>query len=443
MFPITVGLNHRTAPVEIREKVSFHPSQVNKALAELNTLSALNGVVLLNTCNRLEIYAATPEVESGVSAIRSFLARHGNLQEEDLNQYLYVHGLYESVRHLFRVVAGLDSMVMGETQILGQVAEAYERSSQMNASNKVIHTIFQNALAIGKRVRAETQIDQHPTSVSYTAVELAKQTFGDVKDKSILIMGAGEMSALTAKHLVANGASTVMVSNRSFQRAQALAEEFSGKAIPYEDIDTALVETDIVISATAANHFVILPERMRRVMKLREYRSLLMIDIAVPRDIHPGVNECEGVTLFDIDDLRGVVDAHQKAREEAAIQAEKILEEEMSRFKKWHNSLFVVPTIIALQRRGEQVRDVMVKNALNKLGPIDAKQEKVIRTMANSIITHLLHQPIANLKEVAHTSQGHLYTEILQNLFDLDVDQESPHAGRSVHHAVGHHSNQG
>lgn len=443
MFPITIGLNHKTAPVEIREKVSFHPSEINKALMELNELSALNGIVLLSTCNRLEIYAATPEVELGVSVIKKFLARHGRLREEDINQYLYVHTLYDSVRHLFRVVAGLDSMVMGETQILGQVAEAYEKSSQLNLSNKIIHAIFQNALAVGKRVRSETQIDQHPTSVSYTAVELAKQTFGDVQGKSILILGAGEMSALTAKHLVASGADTVLVSNRSMQRAQALAEEFSGRAIPYEELDTALAEADIVISATAAAHFVIKPERMRRVMEQRRQRALLLIDIAVPRDIHPNVGELEGVTLFDIDDLRGVVDSHQKAREEAALQAGRILEEEMGRFVKWHNSLYVVPTIVALQRRGEEVREIMLKSALNKLGPIDEKQEKIIRSMANSIVTHLLHAPIANLKEAANTSQGHLYTEILQNLFDLDGNELSPHAGWSVHHAASHHSNQG
>lgn len=429
MFPITVGLNHRTAPIEMRERVGFHPAEMNQALLELSSLGALNGVVLLNTCNRLEIYAATPEVESGVSTIKTFLARHGNLHEEDINQYLYVHTLYDSVRHLFRVVAGLDSMIKGETQILGQVANAYERSSQLNAGHKVIHTIFQNALAVGKRVRWETQIDQHPTSVSYTAVELARQIFGDVEGKSILIIGAGEMSALTVKHLVASGITTVMVSNRSYQRAQALADEFSGKAVPYEDLNSSLAEVDIVISATAATDFIIWPEFMQQVMKMRNGRSLLLIDIAVPRNIHPKVGKLAGVTLFDIDDLRGVIDTHQKAREEASFQAEKIIEEEMRRFLKWHNSLFVIPTIIALQRRGEEVKEIVLKNALNKLGTIDYKQEKIIRSMANSIVTHFLHRPIANLKEAADTSQGHLYTEILQNLFELEVNEESSPSG--------------
>lgn len=443
MFPVIVGLNHRTAPVEIREKVSFHPSEVTSALHELAFYPALQGVVLLNTCNRLEIYAATTEVEAGINSIKSFLALHANLEEQDLIQYLYVHTLYDSVRHLFRVVAGLDSMIMGETQILGQVSNAYEKASEAGATNKVINVFFQTALTVGKRVRTETQIDQHPTSISYTAVELAKQTFGELKGRSILILGAGEMSALTAKHLVANGASTVMVSNRSYERAKALAAEFCGKAINYEKLYDTLVETDILISATAATNFVILPELIRQVMEARNYRPLLLIDIAVPRDIHPEVATIEGVRLFDIDDLRGVVDTHQRARELAAIQAERIIEEEMTQFLKWHNSLFVIPTIVALQHRGEEVKETMLSSALAKLGDINPKQERIIRSMANSIITHLLHAPITNLKEVANSSQGHLYTEILQNLFNLDVAAEASSTIRVVKPAVSHHSNQG
>lgn len=424
MFPIIVGLNHRTAPLELREQVSIHHSEINKALLELNSLPALNGVVLLNTCNRLEVYAATPEIELGISAIKAFLARHSNLEEEDFEQYFYVHTLYACVRHLFRVAAGLDSMVKGETQILGQVAQAYERSSRLNADNKIIHAIFQKALATGKAVRTKTQIDQHPTSVSYTAVELAKQTFDDIKGKSILVLGAGEVGTLTAKHLNVSGATNVIVSNRSYQRAQCLAKEFSGKAIPYEDFDALLAEIDIVICATAAPDYVIWPEQIQKAMGIRDSRPLLLIDIAVPRNIHPAVGEIQGVTLFDIDDLHGVVDTHQKAREEAALQAEKIITEEMDCFVKWHNSLFVIPTIIALQHRGEEVTEIMLRSALNKMGTIDAKQEKIIRTMANSIVTHLLKRPIANLKEAANTSQGHLYTEIIQSLFELEVSEE-------------------
>jgi glutamyl-tRNA reductase len=448
LFPVTIGLNHRTAPIEIREKVSFHPSEISSALLELKSYPALQGVVLLCTCNRLEIYAATTEVEAGINSIKSFLALHAGLEEKDLNQYLYVHTLYDCVRHLFRVVSGLDSMIMGETQILGQVVNAYEKACEVSVTNKVINVFFQNALTVGKRVRTETQIDQHPTSISYTAVELAKQVFGELNGRSILILGAGEMSALTAKHLVANGATTVMVSNRSYERAKALAEEFCGRAILFNELDDILIEADIVISATAAANFVILPDRIRKVMEARKNRSLLLIDIAVPRDIHPEVATLEGVTLFDIDDLRGVIDSHHKAREQAAVLAERIIEEEMDNFLKWHNSLFVIPTIVALQRKGEQIKNALLVNALDKLGELSPKQDKVIRSLANSIVTHLLHAPITNLKEVANSSQGHLYTEILQNLFNLEVDEESSRQGlmaqESVHHQKKQrHSSQG
>lgn len=432
MFPVTVGLNHRSAPVEIREKVSFPHYKIEAALIELKSYPALEGVVILSTCNRLEIYAATTEVETGINSIKTFLAKHAELEEQDLQQYLYVHTLYEAVRHLFRVVAGLDSMILGETQILGQVAHAYEKATQTEVTNKVINVFFQNALTVGKRVRTETHIDQHPTSISYTAVELVKQSFGDLNNRNILILGAGEMSALTVKHLVANGASTVMVSNRSYERAQALAQECSGKAIKFQDFEKCLLDVDIVISATAAANFVVMPGQIKGVMEQRNQRPLFLIDIAVPRDIHPEVGEIPGVTLYDIDDLREVIDMHQNAREIAGQQAEHIIEEEMVQFLKWHNSLFVIPTLVALQHRGEEIKDYQIEHALSKMGAITAKQEKVIRSMASSIVNQLLHTPITNLKEFATTRQGHLYTEILQNLFNLDVDEESVRSIRTV-----------
>ena len=425
MFPVVVGLNHRSAPVEIREKMSFHPSQMNEALVQLSNYPGLQGIVILNTCNRLEIYAATVDVEVGIDSIRKFLAQHGGFEEQELGQYLYTHTLYDSVRHLFRVVAGLDSMVLGETQVLGQVAHAYEQAYEAGVTNKVINVFFQNALTVGKRVRTETQIDQHPVSISYTAVEMAEQKFGNLIDKSILILGAGEMSALTAKYLVGAGASTVIVSNRSYDRAVKLAKEFSGIAVHYEEMDPWLEKVDIVVSATASIHFVLMPDRVEQVMAKREYRPLLFMDIAVPRDIHPDVGLIPGVTLCDIDDLQGVVDRHQHARELAALDAEKIIDEEMDHFLKWHNSLFVVPTITALQARGQEIKDQQLNRALERLGGLTEKQEKIVYSMANSIVNQLLHTPIMNLKKYADTRQGHLYTEILQNLFDLDVDEET------------------
>ena len=437
MFPVAIGLNHRSAPVEIREKMSFHLSRMKEVLIELKGYPELEGVVILSTCNRTEVYAVTTNVEVGIQSVKKFLANHHGIEENVLNQYLYVHTLYDAVRHLFRVTSGLDSMVRGETQIIGQVAQAYQQANEAAVTNKAINVFFQTALAVGKRVRTETLIDQHPVSISYTAVELAKQHFGELEGKGILIMGAGEMSTLTAKNLVAAGASTVLVSNRSYEKAVLLAQECSGRAVRFDDMDEYLKDVDIVISATASKHFIILPERMQEIMKIRKGRPMLLIDIAVPRDIHPDVGEIAHITLFDIDDLRGVIDHHHQEREIAAVNAEKIIEEEMLLFLKWHNSLFVVPTILALQQKGQKIKDAQVERALEHLGGLTPKQEKIIRSMANSIVNHLLHKPITNLKEYATTSQGHLYTEILQNLFDLDVGEEAKRPNLMVNQNPG------
>jgi len=439
VFPVAIGLNHRSAPVEVREKMSFQPSRMQEALNKLKSYPGLEGVVILSTCNRMEVYAATTDVEVGIRSIKQFLANHHGIEESVFEQYLVVHTLYDAVRHLFRVTAGLDSMVRGETQIIGQVSNAYQQANEAKVTNKAINVLFQTALAVGKRVRTDTLIDQHPVSISYTAVELAKQHFGELVGKGILIMGAGEMSTLTAKNLVAAGANTVLVSNRSYEKAVILAEECSGRAVRFDDMDQYLQEVDIVISATASTHFVILPERMQEIMANRKGRPMLLIDIAVPRDIHPEVGEIPLITLFDIDDLRGVVDRHHQERELAAVNAEKIIEEEMLRFLKWHNSLFVVPTILALQQKGQKVKDAQLKHALEHLGSLTPNQEKIVSSMANSIVNHLLHGPIKNLKEYAATSQGHLYTEILQNLFDLDVAEEDKRPKSTANHEHVHH----
>ncbi len=437
MFPIAIGLNHNTAPIEIREKICFQPAKIQEILRKLMSYPALQGLVILSTCNRTEIYATTTNVETGINSVKKFLAVSHGVEENILEQYLYTHTLYDAIRHLYRVVSGLDSMVRGETEILGQVSDAYQQSIESGVTNKAINVLFQNALAVGKRVRAETLIDQHPVSISYTAVELAKQHFGELQDKSILILGAGKMSTLTAKHLLAAGANTVLVSNRSYEKAVCLAKECSGQAIRFDDIEPYLEKMDIVISATAAPHFILVPERMQQIMNARQGRPMFLIDIAVPRDIHPDVGKIPFITLFGIDDLNGVVDRHHREREIAAIKAEKIIEEEMHAFIKWHNSLFAVPTILALQQKGKQIKDAQIEHTLRHLGSLTPKQEKVIRSMANSIVNKLLHIPITNLKEYANTSQGHLYTEILQNLFDLEVLEEAKWSSPMIKQNLG------
>lgn len=422
MFILVVGLNHRTAPVEIREKLTFTKSQLPKALKSLNDMNFIEGNLIVATCNRTEIYTAVSDVEKGLQNIKEFIASYCNFNKNDLRQYLYVKSLYEGVRHLFRVASGLDSMVLGETQILGQIKEAYEEALKIKSTNAVLNTLFQKAISVGKRVRTETLIDQNAVSISYVAVELAKQIFGDLLQKTVLVLGAGEMSRLTAKHLLANGVSTIMVSNRSYDRAVIMAEEFKGKAVRFDNLFEYMVDADIVISATAANHYIINYEDVLPVMQKRNYKTLLLIDIAVPRDIQPEISKINGIKLYDIDEMQNVIDKNLESRKEKALKAEEIIEEELDTFFQWLNTLFVVPTIIALQKKAEKIKSKELKKARNRLGGFTKREEKVIGSMTNSIIKQLLHDPIINMKKHAITGQGHLYSEICQNLFNLEIE---------------------
>ncbi|RYD01993.1 hypothetical protein N752_26435 [Desulforamulus aquiferis] len=313
-------------------------------------------------------------------------------------------------------------MILGETQILGQVKRTYEMALEANTSNVVLNTLFQQAITTGKRVRTETGIDQNPVSIPYAAVELAKQSLESLIGCSVLVIGAGEMSELTVVNLVANGVSSVIVSNRSHDRAVQLAEKFNGRAVKFDMLFHYMTQADIVISSTAASHYVIKSPDMKRVMEQRGNRNILMVDIAVPRDIDPEVDKIEGVTLYDVDDLQNVVDANLAERRKAAVVADGIIEEELDAFMCWLSTRFVVPTITALKKRAEEIKQRELSRAFNRLGDLDDREKKIIGSLANSIVNQLLHSPVVKLKKYAVTPEGHLYTEILQNLFNLEVE---------------------
>lgn len=447
MFLVAVGLNHKTAPVEVREQLSFPEHELADALQKLRSQEAVEGCIILSTCNRTEIYAAVLDVKKGLANIKQFMAEclHDDLCEID--NYIYVHTLYDTVHHLFRVAAGLDSMILGETQILGQVRTAYQNACELGATNRILNTLFQQAVSVGKRVRTDTEIDRNAVSISYAAVELSRQIFDDLTGRSILIIGAGKMSELTAKHLVANGVTSVLVANRSYENAVQLAQQFGGEAIKFDNLFDHMVNADIVISATSARNTIIRPAELEQVMSKRNGKKIFLIDIAVPRDIDPVVTKVNGVTLYDIDDLQHVVDRNLESRKKEAIKAQAIVEDEITKFFQWLNSQFVVPTIAALKQFGEEIKQQELEKALTKLGPVSEKEEKIIRVMAHSIVNSLLHNPIVNLKTYAHTNHGHLYTEILQNLFSLEVEGQrskrhpepkpaGPHCeGMMVHHS--------
>lgn len=447
MFLVAVGLNHKTAPVEVREQLSFPEHELADALQKLRSQEAVEGCIILSTCNRTEIYAAVLDVKKGLANIKQFMAEclHDDLCEID--NYIYVHTLYDTVHHLFRVAAGLDSMILGETQILGQVRTAYQNACELGATNRILNTLFQQAVSVGKRVRTDTEIDRNAVSISYAAVELSRQIFDDLTGRSILIIGAGKMSELTAKHLVANGVTSVLVANRSYENAVQLAQQFGGEAIKFDNLFDHMVNADIVISATSARNTIIRPVELEQVMSKRNGKKIFLIDIAVPRDIDPVVTKVNGVTLYDIDDLQHVVDRNLESRKKEAIKAQAIVEDEITKFFQWLNSQFVVPTIAALKQFGEEIKQQELEKALTKLGPVSEKEEKIIRVMAHSIVNSLLHNPIVNLKTYANTNHGHLYTEILQNLFSLEVEGQrskrhpepkpaGPHCeGMMVHHS--------
>ncbi|MEW6424906.1 MAG: glutamyl-tRNA reductase [Bacillota bacterium] len=424
MLVLVVGVNHRTAPVEVRERLSFTGQALKEALAGLCAYPAIDGCVILFTCNRTEVYAAARELDEGLNAVRDYLSRLSGVDISEIKNYTYVHTLHDAVRHLFRVSAGLDSMLLGEPQVLGQVRDAYQLAFAQGATNKVLNTLFQQAVAAGKRVRKATGIDQNAVSISYAAVELARQTLGELRGRAVLIIGAGKMSELAARYLVANGVTGVIVSNRSYERAVNLARQFGGRAVKFDQLYDCMLDADIVISCTAAAHYVVHYPQVAATMARRPGARLLLIDIAVPRDIDPRIGELPGITLYDIDDLQNVVDQNLAWRKQVAVAAEGIIEEELGQFMKWLGVQSVVPTIAALKERAELIKQNELRRAINRLGELSAHDKKVIGSLASSLVNQLLHTPITRLKEYALTSEGHLYTEVLQNLFDLEVSGE-------------------
>ncbi|MDD4237644.1 MAG: glutamyl-tRNA reductase [Desulfotomaculaceae bacterium] len=426
MLIAVVGLNHRTAPVEVREKLSFSGDALEGALTQLKAYPVIQGCAILSTCNRTEIYAATMEMDEGLNAIWDFLSRSSATDISQIKNFTYCHTLYDTIRHIFRVTAGLDSMLLGETQILGQVRMAYQQAVEYEATNRVLNMLFQQAITIGKRVRTETGIDQNAVSTGYAAVELARTHLCSLDSRTVLLVGAGKISELTAKHLVANGVTSVIVSNRSFERAEFLAAQLDGKAVKFNEMYRYMEEADIVISCTAATHFVVRSAEMCTVMEKRKGRRLVMIDIAVPRDIETEVGNIEGITLYDIDDLKSIVDQNLEQRKKAAVIAENIIEEELDEFMRRLGMQFTVPTITALKQWGEEIKQKELKRALNRLGDLSEHDRKVVSSLANSIVNQVLHLPVSKLKSYALTTEGHLYTEILQNLFDLEVTGQKP-----------------
>jgi glutamyl-tRNA reductase len=417
---VLAGLNHKTAPLSVRERLSAGCQEETILLGDLSAIDGVLEILHLSTCNRVELVAAVEDVPQVLDALKSYLARYGGLTDDEAAACLYGYRDEEAIRHLFRVTSSLDSLVMGEAQILGQVKEAYRRALAENFTGIALNRLMHRAFRTAKRVRTETGIAANPVSVSFAAVELAKKIFGTLAGKKVLIIGAGEMAELTVTHLIGNGAEEITVANRTVLQAETLAEKYHGKAIGLDALTEALGDADIVISSTGAPKYIVTEEMIRQSLRKRKNRLLFLIDIAVPRDIDPAADSIGNVYLYNIDNLQEIVDENMKNRRREALKAEEIVAEEVEQYIKWLKELKAVPTIVLLRSKAEGiVRMEMVKaqSWMSKLGNGD--REKV-DALVNGIVNKILHAPMAVMKEESTEFNSQDIVAAARQLFRLD-----------------------
>ena len=417
---LVTGINHKRTPLEIRERVYFDESDLRTPVLELKARKEIDEVVLISTCNRVEVYARAADFGRAASSIQEFIGQFHEVPQAILKEHGYAMNTKETVRHAFRVTSALDSMVVGESQILGQVKEAYRVALEAGCTGIYLNHLFERSFAVAKRVRTETGIGENAVSVSYAAVELARKIFGDLEGQRVMLIGAGEMAELAAQHLVQLGVSGVVVTNRSFDRAKALAERFGGRAVDFNHIEAELVGADIVLCSTGAPHAVIRREVVQRVIRHRRNRPMFFIDIAIPRDVEPKVQDIGNVYLYDIDDLEHVVAANIQEREREASRAEVLINEESDAFLKWMETLEVVPTIVSLRERAEAVRLKELEDLRSKLKTLSPETEEAVDALTASLVNKLLHAPITELKRRAAGEDAPIYLRVTRNLFGLD-----------------------
>ncbi len=418
---VLLGVNHGSAPVEIRERMAVSDGELPAMLGRLTALDGIDEALLLCTCNRVEVLSETSSLRKGMTAIRRFLVEERQISPEEIDRYSYHHHGGEAVRHLLRVAAGLDSMILGEPQITGQVKHAYLMARQAGTTGTMLEHVLQQTLATAKRIRSETGISREPVSIASAAVVLARQIFGDLGGRSALLLGAGKMAALVATHLVAQGVGRVVVASRTFNRAVTLARRFGGEALNWDSALGALDAVDIMVSGTAAPGLVVSKADVQRAVRGRRKGALFLIDIAVPRDVDPAVNELDNVYLYDVDDLQGVVNTNLDSRRRAAEAAESIVEEQVAAFEHWTESLKIAPTIVSLRETLLAVGEAEIERFRKRLGPLDASQEEAVRQLARAIIQKVLHRPIRHLKASAERGDTAAEARLFQELFGIGL----------------------
>jgi glutamyl-tRNA reductase len=417
-FSIT-GLNHRSAPVEVRERLAFSENSIPDALKILRGQPGVMEGMILSTCNRVEI-AVSSEDRAADHAIDDFLAETRHVERAWVRPYLYNFEDRDAIRHLFRVAASLDSMVVGEPQILGQLKAAYAIAKQEGAVNGFMDTLLTRAFNVAKRVRSETEIGASAVSVSYAAVELAREIFGSLKDKKVLIVGAGKMSEAAARHLKRCGATKIFVTNRTQQRAVEMAELFDGKIVEYTKLISFLPEVDIVLTSSAAPHFILTKQDMAKVIGARKNKPMFVIDIAVPRNVEPSVNELDNVFIYDIDDLQRVVENNVEARQVEAADAELIIAEEVERMLSRLKTRDVVPIIVGLQEQLENLRAAEVARMRGRFGTLTPEQEEALEALTRGLMNKIAHVPISELRKQASQADAPHFINAIRKAFRLE-----------------------
>jgi glutamyl-tRNA reductase len=414
---LLTGVNHRSAPLEVRERFAVSESRLPDAMQRLAQTPGIEEALIVSTCNRVEFVA---RASNGTADLNAFLAEYFGTDHEGLKQYLYEYRDREAVRHVFRVASSLDSMVVGEPQILGQVKEAYAVARAAGTVSSQLDALFTRAFAVAKKVRTETAVGTSSVSVASVAVDLAKKIFGSLNGRTVFLVGAGKMSELAARHLLANGAGTILVANRTYERAECLAQKFNGKAMPFEQLYENVDRADIVITSTGAPQAIFRAEHCHRFLQRRRNRPMFFIDIAVPRDVALEVNDIDGIFVYDIDDLQQVVVSNMSDREEEARRAELLIEEEVERFLVRLQTAEVVPTIVSLQEHLETIRQAEIDRVRGRLGQLSPEQEMAIDAMSRGIINKIMHTPIVTLKTAARCGgEATTVVDVVRRLFNL------------------------
>lgn len=416
---LTIGLNHKTAPVEVRERLAFMPHSLPAALKSLRQTKSILECAILSTCNRMELVVVCDQLHTARYYTKTFLEQWFRIEKSQFVDHLYFFEDKDAVQHLFEVTCGLDSMVLGETQILGQVREAMERAQEAGTTGTLLNKLFKQAVTVGKKAHSETEIGQNAVSISSAAIELGKRIFGDFSGKTVLILGAGKMGELTAKHLQANGAKKVIVANRTLERAKELATRISADVCSLSELESALAQSDVVISSTGSNGTILSKDLVTRTMQKRRHRSLFLIDIAVPRDIDPEVNQTENVFLYDIDDLQEIVTINKEARAKEAKKVKGFIAEETEAFLHWLQTLGVVPLITALREKALEAQGAAMLRIERKLPDLTERERKIISKQTKSIVNQLLRDPIMQIKELAGQPGASEALDMFEKIFAL------------------------